>query len=143
MGGTVIQTNRRILILDDEEGFRRSLRAYLEDEGFEVLEAESGEQALEIVVRSRIDAVIVDIRLPGIDGNAFMECAHRFHPDLRFLVFTGSVDYQLPDRFRKLGINEARVFFKPLDDMAALTNALKTIFKKKEDHERNSDAVDY
>jgi DNA-binding NtrC family response regulator len=139
----VRQRSRRILLLDDEEGFRRSLRAYLEDEGFEALDAESGELALEIVGESRIDAAIVDIRLPGMDGDAFIEYAHRVDSNVRFLICTGSVDYRLPERFVKMGMTDADMFFKPLDDMAALTEALKTILKKKDNHERDSHATDH
>jgi DNA-binding NtrC family response regulator len=139
----VSQLSKRILLLDDEEGFRRSLRAYLEDEGFETVDAESGEQALEIVGKSRIDAAVVDIRLPGMDGDAFIESAHRLDSNVRFVICTGSVEYRLPERFLRMGMAEADMFFKPLDDMAALTETLKTILKKKEDHERDSHAADY
>jgi len=139
----VRQRSRRILLLDDEEGFRRSLRAYLEDEDFEALDAESGEHALEIVGKSRIDVVVVDIRLPGMDGDTFIEYAHRLDSNIRFLVCTGSVNYRLPDGLLRIGMTDADVFSKPLDDMAALTEGLKAILKRKEDHERDSHAADY
>ena len=121
------QHNRRILVVDDEESIRRSLRAYLEDEGFEVIDAESGEKALEILGQSRVAAAIVDIRLSGMDGSAFIERAHDLDSDLGFLIFTGSVGYQPPERLLRMGIREAHVFIKPLSDMAALTTALTTI----------------
>jgi len=115
----------------------------LEDEGFEVIDAGSGETALEMLGESRIDAAIVDIRLSGMDGDAFIEHAHALDSNLRFLVCTGSVDYHLPERFLKLGISEAQMFIKPFGDLAALTNALKTILKEREDHEREPHAADY
>ncbi len=58
----------RILIIDDEQGIRLSLRGILEDEGHHVLEAGSGEQGLEIVEREQPDLVFLDIWLPGMDG---------------------------------------------------------------------------
>ncbi|MGA2400479.1 MAG: response regulator [Syntrophobacteraceae bacterium] len=125
----------RILVVDDEESVRRSLRAYLEDEGFEVIEAENGEKALEVLGKNRVAAAIVDIRLPGMDGNDFIERAHQMDSNLGFLVFTGSVNYQLPERLLRLGVGEAQMFVKPLGDVAPLTTALKTILQMREDHE--------
>ena len=58
----------RILIIDDEEGIRLSLRGILEDEGHQVLEAGSGEDGLALYERERPDVVFLDIWLPGMDG---------------------------------------------------------------------------
>ena len=58
----------RILIVDDEAGIRQSLSGVLEDEGFQVEAAETGEACLEILARSIFELVLLDIWLPGIDG---------------------------------------------------------------------------
>jgi len=58
----------RVLIVDDEDNIRKVLREILEDEGFEVEEAESGEEALTLNGRKMFDLVFLDIWLPGIDG---------------------------------------------------------------------------
>ncbi|MHC1729638.1 MAG: response regulator [Syntrophobacteraceae bacterium] len=130
-----MQHCRRILVVDDDESLRRSVRAYLEDEGFEVSDAESGETALEILGRDQIAAAIVDIRLSGMDGNAFTERAHQLHPGLGFLLMTGSVDYHPPERLVKLGVSDAQVFYKPINDMTLLIDALETILQAREQHE--------
>jgi len=67
----------RILIVDDEEGIRLSLRGILEDEGHQVLEADSGETALELVEREQPDLVFLDIWLPGMDGLEVLETLAR------------------------------------------------------------------
>jgi DNA-binding response OmpR family regulator len=59
---------QRVLLVDDEPGVRRVLRPYLEAEGYEVAEATTGEQALDLVARVAPDVVILDVMLPGIDG---------------------------------------------------------------------------
>ena len=59
---------RRILIVDDERNIRRTFGMVLRAEGFEVAEAEKGEDALALAERERVDLVILDVRLPGIDG---------------------------------------------------------------------------
>jgi len=56
---------------------RINLEDFLEDEGFEVESAGNGEAGLELVDRCRFDVAVVDMRLPGIDGNAFIKEAKK------------------------------------------------------------------
>ncbi|WP_319777746.1 sigma-54 dependent transcriptional regulator [Maridesulfovibrio sp.] len=65
--------SKSILIVDDEDGIRYSLRGILEDEGFDVSEAESGEAALRHLADEQPDLVFLDIWLPGMDGLAVLE----------------------------------------------------------------------
>ncbi len=58
----------RILVVDDEREIRRCLELSLEEKGYTVLAAESGEKALELLQQSPADVAIVDLLLPGIDG---------------------------------------------------------------------------
>jgi DNA-binding response OmpR family regulator len=58
----------RILVVDDELALRRLLRAYLRKEGFEVLEAATGEQALAVMREGQVDLALVDVMLPELDG---------------------------------------------------------------------------
>lgn len=58
----------RILIVDDEERIRRLVRMYLERSGFDVVEAEDGNEAVEIALSQSLSLVILDLMLPGMDG---------------------------------------------------------------------------
>jgi two-component system, OmpR family, KDP operon response regulator KdpE len=58
----------RILVVDDEPQIRRVMRTALVAEGYEVVDARSGEDALELIRTQRYDLVLLDINLPGIDG---------------------------------------------------------------------------
>jgi CheY-like chemotaxis protein len=122
---------RRILVVDDEESIRRSLRAYLEDEGVDVVATGSGEEALETLSHSHADAAIVDIRLPGMDGNTFIERAHDLRPEMTFVIYTGSVDYKVPGRLQAAGLNDQHVFKKPLSDMSVLSAAVAGSLRKR------------
>src|SRR5687768_13797692 len=66
------QARRVILVVDDDAGLRESFRLILEDE-YEVLDAPDGPRALEIVRRTAIDLVLLDIRLPDMDGIEVLE----------------------------------------------------------------------
>ena len=57
-----------ILVCDDERDIVSAIRIYLNGEGYRVLEAYSGVQALELMARERVDLVLMDIMMPGIDG---------------------------------------------------------------------------
>jgi CheY-like chemotaxis protein len=62
----------------------------------------------------------MDMRLPDMDGNSAIRTLHRLYPDMAFLIHTGSSSYSLPEDLRALGLDEGRVFRKPLNDMAPL-----------------------
>lgn len=63
-----MSATEKILIVDDDSQQRMNLRVLLEDLGFQILEAPSGTEALEICSRERPDLVLLDIRMPGMDG---------------------------------------------------------------------------
>ena len=109
------ETSKKILVLDDEESIRQSIAAFMEDEGLEVFEAGSAEEALLILKKNHIFGAVVDIRLPGEDGNHFMTQARKINPDIRLIVNTGSADYIPPDDIKKLGISSKSIFIKPAD----------------------------
>ncbi|MDR2892047.1 MAG: sigma-54 dependent transcriptional regulator [Deltaproteobacteria bacterium] len=79
----------KILIIDDEEGIRFSLRGILEDEGYQALEAESGESGLAVLENEEIDLVFLDIWLPGIDGQQVLETIKTARPQLPVLMISG------------------------------------------------------
>jgi two-component system, cell cycle sensor histidine kinase and response regulator CckA len=79
-----------ILIVDDEEGVRRSLRLLLQHEGYAVLEASDGSAALEIAERQpQIDLVISDVLMPGLSADDLIERLERRRPGIRALVMSG------------------------------------------------------
>lgn len=121
--------------MDDEESIRRNLQAYLGDEGFDVLIAASGEEGLEILKKSAPDLSIVDIRLPGMDGNTFMIEAHQLLPRMKYLVFTGSMEYILAEGMHALGLMENHVLKKPLDDLSFMVERIEMLLERNNHHE--------
>jgi DNA-binding NarL/FixJ family response regulator len=121
----VSQQPARILIVEDEEGLRRSLTVFLEDDGFEVIAAASAEEGLRLVIQCHPDTAIVDIRLPGMDGNTFIEQAHELNGGIGFIVYTGSDSYKPSLMLSSLGVTEEHVLKKPLIDMSVLVKAIR------------------
>ncbi len=81
----------RILAVEDDERIRTAVKMALEDEGWQVEEADTGEQALEAFGRSPADVVLIDIMLPGIDG--FEVCRSlRRSSDVPIVMVTARAD---------------------------------------------------
>jgi two-component system response regulator PilR (NtrC family) len=78
-----------ILLVDDEEALRSVVAERLADEGFEVVEAASGEAALEQLQRFAFDVIVSDLRLPGIDGREVIDAALERYPGILAIVVTG------------------------------------------------------
>jgi DNA-binding NtrC family response regulator len=112
----------KLLVVDDEDMIRDNLEAYLEDEGFEVIAAESGERAVELLKEEDEGPSlgVIDMRLPGIDGNEVITQAHKIWPEMLFIVHTGSSEYSLPEHLLSIGLTENNILFKPLPDMETL-----------------------
>lgn len=107
--------NPSILIVDDEDDIPSLIQDYLEDETeFLVEHASSAEEGLELMKSFAPDLCMVDIRLPGMDGNTFIEKALAIRPVCKVIIHTGSLDYTIPPALEKLGIGEQSILFKPV-----------------------------
>ncbi len=80
-----------ILIVDDEKRLRDMLRVYLEQEGFRVLEAPDGQQALHVVRERKPDLVLLDMMMPVMNGREFFR-AHSRASDIPVIFLTARVD---------------------------------------------------
>ena len=113
------------IVLDDEQSIRQSIASFLEGEGYDVLCAESAEEALDLIQKHPVTAAVVDIRLPGKDGNFFIMEARKILPELKLVIHTGSADYALPDGVKALGITKDHVLIKPVRDLNIILETLE------------------
>jgi len=88
---------RRVLVIDDEENMRHMLKFMLEKENFSVVCAEDGLMALERMDQDRFDYILCDIRMPRMDGMAFLKRASEKYPDKTYIMMSayGTVDTAL------------------------------------------------
>ncbi|MDD9827793.1 MAG: sigma-54 dependent transcriptional regulator [Deltaproteobacteria bacterium] len=93
----------RILIVDDEQGIRRSLSGLLSDEGFETSGAADGEQALAALREESPNLVLLDIAMPGRDGIAVLEELRRDWPQLPVVMMSGHGTIETAVRATQLG----------------------------------------
>ncbi|MEG3638454.1 response regulator [Magnetococcus sp. PR-3] len=122
--------NRHVLVVDDEASIRFSLAAFLEEYDFLVTTAQSAEEALTLCETTHFAVAVVDLRLPGINGDQFIIQAQERWPVMRFIIHTGSVDYQLSDVLQGLGMTKNQLFFKPLNDLHALVQGIEPLLEK-------------
>jgi two-component system NtrC family response regulator len=83
-----------ILIVDDEKNYLTILSAVLEDEGFEILTALGGREALEVHKTSDLDLIVTDMKMPGMDGIELLKHIKSVDPDLPIIMMTahGTID---------------------------------------------------
>ena len=118
-----------ILIAEDEPSARNSLAALLEDEGFRVLSAANGDDALSQTLHEEPDAVLLDIRMPGLDGLSVMKRALAGGSPSAFLVMTAFGDSATAIEAMKLGAFDHLA--KPLDFDHVLTQLKRAIQRHK------------
>ncbi|GAB6063521.1 sigma-54-dependent transcriptional regulator [Deferrisoma palaeochoriense] len=95
--------SRTILVVDDEEAILATLRGALEDEGYEVASAGSGEEALEGLDAADPDVVLLDVWLPGIDGVEVLQKLRERDPDLPVIMMSGHATIETAVKATKLG----------------------------------------
>lgn len=119
-----------LLVLDDEHIVRQSFADYFEDNSWRVVQAETGEQALALLEIEKPTAAIVDIRLPGIDGNVFIREALTRTTEVTFIICSGSPTYFVPVDLQQEE-NVSNTFHrKPVIDFEKLKQDVQSTVKK-------------
>ncbi len=117
----------RILVVDDEKLIRWSVGERLQRDGYEVLAAESGEQALDLVASNAPDLMLLDVRLPGIDGLTTLQRALSLHPDVTVLMMSAHSTVDIAVEAMKHGAIDFLVKPFPFQSLdAAVQRALQT-----------------
>ena len=114
-----------ILVAEDEYAARTSLKGLLEGEGLRVLTAEDGRGALSLILHEEPDAVLLDIRMPEMDGLTVLKQALKGGSDSAFLVMTAHGDSSTAIEAMKIGAFDYLV--KPLDFDYALSQLKRAI----------------
>jgi DNA-binding NtrC family response regulator len=125
----ILENNSQINILtiDDESYIRQSVRTYLEDYGFHVYEAENGRVGLEVFEKESIDLVLLDLRMPEMDGLQVLEILKEKAPETPLVVASGTGNITAVVDALHLGAWD--YILKPIEDMSVLYHSVKKCFK--------------
>ena len=113
-----------ILVIDDEPGIRDLLDTLLTRKGFDVVLADGGHKGLEIFRRARPDAVVLDLKMPGMDGIAVFQEMRRENPKQPVIVLSGDSSPETEREVRALGVSE---FIVKGRSVHVLTDTLKRL----------------
>ena len=103
----------RVLVVDDDRVFRLSTAALLEAEGYEVHAVASGQEAVEALQRSRFDAMLLDVKMPGTDGIAVVEALRLWGNGIPVLMISGFGTVR--DAVRALHVGADDFLTKPVE----------------------------
>jgi signal transduction histidine kinase len=107
-----------LLVAEDDDNVRRSIRGYFEDSGFSVREASDGQEALELFRAQRPDLVLTDLMMPRLNGIALITALKQESPDTPIIVVSGKG--RLEDAIQAVREGAWDYVTKPIFDMAAL-----------------------
>ena len=129
----------KVLIVEDEANIRGFLKINLSRNGFEVIEAESGEIALEVVNKEKPDIVVLDIMLPGIDGFEVSKTLRQKFDNLGIIILTAKG--QDMDKIMGLEYGADDYMVKPFNPMELLLRIKAILRRINKDNNNSSDNI--
>jgi len=128
----MIKTPTNILLVDDEKDFVEVLSMRLEEAGEKVIPAYDGQMCLDILEKKQIDVVILDIKMPGMDGIQALRTIKIMYPLVEVILLTGHGTTETAIQGLKLGAFD---YLQKPADFSDLTAKLAGARKKKEEQE--------
>lgn len=93
----------KVLVVDDEDFVRHAFSESLREAGFTTFDAPGGQEAMEVVEEERPDAVLIDLKMPGMDGIETMLALKKIDPDIPMIIVTGYADVSTAVEAIKVG----------------------------------------
>ncbi|MGO4901530.1 response regulator [Bacillus sp. GM2] len=115
--------NEKILIVDDQYGIRVLLNEVFNKEGYKTFQAANGIQALDIVKNQRPDLVLLDMKIPGMDGIEILKRMKVIDEGIRVIIMTAYGELDMIQESKELG---ALTHFAKLFDIDEIRDAVKT-----------------
>ena len=119
-----------ILTIDDEDAIRWSFASFLEDGGYRVLEAENGRLGVELFRKEKPDLVLVDLRMPEMDGLEVLSLLSKESPDIPLIVVSGGGVAR--DAVNALKMGAWDYIFKPIESLSILLHTVKKNLERAE-----------
>lgn len=119
----------RVLIADDEIEFLETLKRRLKKRGLEVEGVKSGEEALDLLSKQEFDVLILDVKMPGLDGIETLRLVKEKAPDMEVIMLTGHANVEVAMQGMEIGAFD--YLMKPMD-IDELVYKVEDAYKKKE-----------
>lgn len=119
-----------ILIVDDEKLLRELLRTFFSDRGYNVIEAENGIDALNVVEKNDTDIAIIDLKMPEMGGIELMKCLRERGKKFPFIVITASSPSEVSDEDYNAVGKEISEFVKKPFHILELERTVKRVLEK-------------
>jgi DNA-binding NtrC family response regulator len=129
----------RLLVVDDEVEFLERLVERLKIRDLDVEGVTTGEKALEFIQKRPVDVMLLDVRLPGMDGVQVLKKVKQRHPHIEVILFTGHADAETAVRVMELGAFDYLIKPVPFDD---LLYRIQDAYKKKALREQDEGGKD-
>jgi DNA-binding NtrC family response regulator len=130
----------RILVVDDEASLRSVLAKLLSEEGHEVVEASSGEEALEYIKKEYFHLVITDLKMSGMSGSDLMKVVRKLNPDIQFIIITSYASLNTAITAVRLGAYD--YLTRPFDDVEIVSTVVNRAVEKIRLIEEKRDLID-
>jgi two-component system, OmpR family, response regulator len=108
-----------ILLVDDEERFRTNLKKMLAAHGFTVTALASGQEALDELARQPYDVILLDVRMPVMDGLETLAAIKKDHLDSEVIILTGHASVDAAAEIIRLGASEFLLKPCPIEEILA------------------------
>lgn len=122
-----------VLLVDDEKAFVETMTKRLDKRGLKVLNAFSGQEGLDILAEEKVDVVILDVKMPGMDGTEALQKIKTSYPLVEVVMLTGHATVESAIDGMKQGAFDYLMKPCEMDDLMAKIEAAKS---KKETHEQ-------
>jgi CheY-like chemotaxis protein len=119
----------KILVIDDEPGIRDLLDTLLSGKGYDVVLADSGQKGLEIFRRASADVIVLDLKMPGMDGLTVLQQIRCLNPTQPVVILTGVGSPESEQQVRALGVTE---YMEKEFSLHLLGDAVKRLLSKPE-----------
>ncbi len=118
----------RVLLIDDEVVFAESLTKVLTKRGMSVWSANDGRTAIEVLTTEEFDVIVLDMRMPGMDGLATLKAIRELDTLIPVLILTGHIDFD--QVFQAMKEGTADVLLKPCP-VENLVSSIETAYERK------------
>ena len=123
----MLSRNPTILIVDDDKDIVHLMQSILEDDGYDVTAAMSGEEAVELIEKGQFDVILTDLMMGSIGGIDVLRRAKEADPLVKVIVMTGKANISLAIEAIRVGIDD---FLEKTTDIAEVLMRIRNAFER-------------